>query len=170
MFCTLPKLHVLSLPQVSGETDWHLESSQLLHCNGGVAIFNDASIPKKASDLAAIAEVLEHSRLSIGKGTKNHQLVDASVSIVYLLEGSMRSLPTKNADATLKQFDLCLDMQEAHEDVLDTTISSYYLQVCACFKIRSRWGEVGPCALQLTLSPCNCKGLPLQLHVVSKRP
>ena len=49
----------------------------------------------------------------------------------------MRSLPTKNADATLKQFDLCLDMQEAHEDVLDTSISSYYLQVCACLKIRS---------------------------------
>lgn len=114
--------------QVSGETDWHLESSQLLQCNGGVCVFSDASIPRKASDVAAISEILEHSRLSIGKGSKNHQLVDASVSIVYLIDGSLRSLPHKSADTALKQFDLCLDMNEVPDDALDTDISSFFLQ------------------------------------------
>jgi len=93
-----------------------------------MALFSDAAVPKKASDVAAISEVLDHSRLSMGKGTKNHQRVSASVSIVYLLDCSVQALQARGADPALSKFDLCLDMKETHEDTLDRTISSYYLQ------------------------------------------
>ena len=116
--------------QVGNEGGWKLENSQLLHANGGVAVFSDSTLAMKSADLAVMTEIAERSSLHLGRGKKEHQTIETNISIVYLLEGPLASLPGPKASSCplLSHFDLVVDMSELPEAEIDRAISSYYMQ------------------------------------------
>ena len=115
---------------VGNEGGWKLENSQLLHANGGVAVFSDSTLAMKSADLAVMTEIAERSSLHLGRGKKEHQTIETNISIVYLLEGPLASLPGPKASSCplLSHFDLVVDMSELPEAEIDRAISSYYMQ------------------------------------------
>ena len=105
---------------------WTIESSSLLHVNGGVALFGEASMLKKPADVEAVAEVLEHSSFNLGKG---RALIDCSISIVFVHGGDLSALPSKLASsAALRHWDVVCDMNQLPEEAVDRETASHYLE------------------------------------------
>ena len=105
---------------------WTIASSALLHVHGGVALFGEASMLKKAADVEAVTEVLEHSSFNLGKG---QALIDCSISVVFVASGDLSALPSKlGSSSALRLWDVVCDMHQLPEEAVDRETASHYLE------------------------------------------